>query len=194
MKKVVKKVKLLAKVNEPAALPAAKTVLSLPEGRGGFTMGALILVLVTLVSLAASVLFYFKTTQAVRYTAYAGNQLQTVNHRMSGLQSKINLYEKNRTDAAGKISSCNAENISGDKNGDAKLVCTTADGSKKVILESIRTSFEVKDKVYAPIIAAYLASSGSTVYVISGVKGNETAFHVWTYDLTTGKTADLATR
>jgi hypothetical protein len=192
MKKAIKKTKLLLSPQSVPALPAPKQALSLPVGRGVASIGALILVLVTLTSLAACVLFYLKTSQAINYTALAGDELQMVNHRMSNLQSKINISEKTHQVSAGKIVSCAAESISGDKNGDSQLVCMTAGGDKKLLLESIRATFSVKDNIFAPIRAAYLASGGSTVYIISGVKDDPAAYHIWTYDLTSGATADLA--
>jgi hypothetical protein len=192
MKKIIKKTKLDPSAQPLPALPAPKPVLFLPTGRGATSIGALILVLVTLTSLVACILFYLKTSQTINYTAFAGDELQIVNHRMSNLQSKINNFEKTRQTNAGKVVSCSSEAVSGDKNGDARLVCATAGGDEKVLLDSIRTTFGVKDNAYAPVRAAYLASGGSAVYIISGVKGSTDAYHVWTYDLTSGATADLA--
>jgi hypothetical protein len=192
MRKATKKTKLALEVQPISALPAPKSVLFLPIGRGASGIGALILVLVTLTSLAACVLFYLRTSQAISYTVFAGDELQIANHRMGNLQNRMNVFEKTLQSTAGKIVTCDAEAIPADKNGDARLVCATAGGDKKVLLTSIRTAFKVNDNAYAPVVSAYLASGGSTVYIISGVKGNADAYHVWTYDLTSGATADLS--
>jgi hypothetical protein len=194
MKKAAKKAKAYA-------LPAATPIPALPPGkkpailflpRGGFSLGALILVLVTVVSLAASALFYLKTLQAIRYSGMAGDRVQSAARQMNDLENKLNAYENGKRATDGQVVSCAAQPIAGDKTGDAALVCTTGDGGSKTILTSIRAAFNVKTGVYAPVVSAFLGSGGSTVYIVSGVKGNATAYHVWTYDLTSGKTADIS--
>ncbi len=147
-------------------------------------------------SLAASALFYLKTVQAVRYTDYAMTQLDAAGAKIADLQGKLGALEKAQGgygDELGMPTACSAEPISGNKDGDARLVCQNADGSSVTVDQSIRALLPVKAKDYAPVIAAFLEDPLHVV-IITGLERDATAYHVWVHDTDTGETNALLAR